>query len=681
MANYNNLLSTINGAISTNGTGAITGQLLQTVLDGMVASLGAKYQYAGVATPATNPGTPDENVFYFAAQAGTYTNFGGLVVNDGEVCALKWDGTWVKDVTGAATVEQVSQLGQEVKDTYGDYIENPEWVKVVTDNDGKILYGVKTDGKFYFGGGCPPQVKEYIEDKIASLSLDEYEDIVAFLYDYLGSDTTLKVMIDGLNAQIATKLDAEGLDPDALATIQATDNPEFIEAKTDSEGKLLAGRTPDGAAFEKVGFSTPEMSIGDSTIQNLDNPEYIDVKIDNEGKIIEGTKRDGSKYFGGRIDWKEFSELKSEFITSNKDLNNSAPHFKRILIEDGNKVHSTGYTYTAFGDGCTFRGQEVYVQRCGHSHLYSAEDRGKIVFYVRQDDGSFTHTFAPLDYNSVNYEYRDPHINLARGGDYLLLSCFSDNGNIEPSYLWVLDRQFNVAYPKTMICPSTHIAWGKVLQTPSGHFICACYKYPQNGVDLFRTSGTDIDAPGTFENVAEIIPSLNEEANEPSLAYWGNKLICVARRKVGENMVYAETSDLEGLTGWQYSHLPMQGHCPCLQPYIDEKEPLIVVYGGWEYSGLYGYPIHGRSPYIRATFDRNSLLSGNANWTEIGVIDTINYGGYPSFVKNRFGYGCMFYEDVGSGLEHTNLWFKDVDIERYLSDLSELKWRHNNINF
>lgn len=114
MANYNNLLNTINGAIRTNGEGAITGQLLQTILDGMVASLGAKYQYAGIATPSTNPGTPDENVFYLAAQAGTYTNFGGLVVDDGEVCALKWDGAWAKEVTGAATAEQVSQLGQEI---------------------------------------------------------------------------------------------------------------------------------------------------------------------------------------------------------------------------------------------------------------------------------------------------------------------------------------------------------------------------------------------------------------------------------------------------------------------------------------------------------------------------------------------------------------------------------------
>lgn len=144
MANYNNLLNTINGAIKTNGTGAITGQLLQTILDGMVASLGAKYQYAGVATPSTNPGTPDENVFYLATQAGTYTNFGGLVVNDGEVCALKWDGTWVKEVTGAATAEQVSQLGQIVTDNIVGVAAGYNGWYAAVPNDG-IQAGVRGD--------------------------------------------------------------------------------------------------------------------------------------------------------------------------------------------------------------------------------------------------------------------------------------------------------------------------------------------------------------------------------------------------------------------------------------------------------------------------------------------------------------------------------------------------------
>ena len=116
MANYNNLKAAIDAVIKTNGGQEISGAALNTQLKNMISELGAGYQYMGVATPATNPGTPDANVFYLASEAGTYTNFGGIVINEGEVCALAWNGTWTKQVTGAATAESVSQLGQEMGD-------------------------------------------------------------------------------------------------------------------------------------------------------------------------------------------------------------------------------------------------------------------------------------------------------------------------------------------------------------------------------------------------------------------------------------------------------------------------------------------------------------------------------------------------------------------------------------
>lgn len=119
MANYTTLKSAIEQVIKTNGNNEITGALLQQSLLSMINSLGAGYQFIGVAvlspTP-TNPGTPDYNVFYIAGQPGTYSNFGGLVVNDGEIAILKYNGTWTKDVTGAATAGKVMQLGQEVDD-------------------------------------------------------------------------------------------------------------------------------------------------------------------------------------------------------------------------------------------------------------------------------------------------------------------------------------------------------------------------------------------------------------------------------------------------------------------------------------------------------------------------------------------------------------------------------------
>ena len=293
-------------------------------------------------------------------------------------------------------------------------IENPEFVYVKTDNKGKILWAIKVDGSIYYGAGVPQQIIDYIEKKIADLSLDEYEDIVAFLNglekgdktlqmllnekvnkeegkslidaDYASSQSTidnpefLKVTTDSegkvlegiqqdgtkviggnfkvlgnmevsgisysiienieylaawvdaenkiifglktdgktyigdadfLNnikgnqeaiAKIKTTLatigtEIDSLDIDALSSITATENPEFTEVTTDSEGNILSGRTPDGAAFENVGISTPKVSIDGTTIENIEDPEErTDILIDTEGKIISYRDKDGIKY-------------------------------------------------------------------------------------------------------------------------------------------------------------------------------------------------------------------------------------------------------------------------------------------------------------------------------------------------------------------------------------------------
>lgn len=96
MANYENLKSAIQQVVKTNGKNAITGALLQQSLLAMINSLGAGYQFFGVATPTTNPGTPDKKVFYIASTAGTYSDFGGIVVTEDEVVVLIWDSSWHK---------------------------------------------------------------------------------------------------------------------------------------------------------------------------------------------------------------------------------------------------------------------------------------------------------------------------------------------------------------------------------------------------------------------------------------------------------------------------------------------------------------------------------------------------------------------------------------------------------
>ena len=110
MANYTTLKAAVQDAIKQNGNNEITGNLLQSTLIAMIASLGDGYLYKGIATTSMNPGTPDENVFYIAATAGTYTNFGGIVVDDGEVAILRYSGSWVKEVTGAAASSRVQEI-------------------------------------------------------------------------------------------------------------------------------------------------------------------------------------------------------------------------------------------------------------------------------------------------------------------------------------------------------------------------------------------------------------------------------------------------------------------------------------------------------------------------------------------------------------------------------------------
>ena len=80
MANYETLKTAIQQVVKTNGNNEITGALLQQSLLAMINSLGAGDQFAGVAYPNTNPGTPDQNVAYLATTPGVYSYFGGFTL-------------------------------------------------------------------------------------------------------------------------------------------------------------------------------------------------------------------------------------------------------------------------------------------------------------------------------------------------------------------------------------------------------------------------------------------------------------------------------------------------------------------------------------------------------------------------------------------------------------------------
>ena len=85
MGNYEELKTAVAAVIKQNGNEEITGQIMQNTLLSMISNIGANSTFAGVATPETVPGTPDQNVFYLAGTPGVYANFGGYELKQGIV--------------------------------------------------------------------------------------------------------------------------------------------------------------------------------------------------------------------------------------------------------------------------------------------------------------------------------------------------------------------------------------------------------------------------------------------------------------------------------------------------------------------------------------------------------------------------------------------------------------------
>ena len=114
MAQYNAIKAAVNAYIKANGRKEITGQILNSVLNAAIDSLGKYFQFAGEARPDTDPGTPDQNVTYLAGVPGTYTHFNGLVIDEQEIALLMWNGDWVKHTMLIGIREVVASVDDQV---------------------------------------------------------------------------------------------------------------------------------------------------------------------------------------------------------------------------------------------------------------------------------------------------------------------------------------------------------------------------------------------------------------------------------------------------------------------------------------------------------------------------------------------------------------------------------------
>lgn len=147
---YENLKNAIKQVIKQNGNQEITGDIMQSTLVNIVDTIGVNYKFLGIATPSTIPPSNEEgNLFYFANQEGTYTNFNGIKLSLGESSILKYSNSvWEKILFPALdSYEDNSPTQMEDAPTHvlahnGENIKPMTTFDAVFDTDGKSLTDV-----------------------------------------------------------------------------------------------------------------------------------------------------------------------------------------------------------------------------------------------------------------------------------------------------------------------------------------------------------------------------------------------------------------------------------------------------------------------------------------------------------------------------------------------------------
>lgn len=93
---YEALKQTINTNLPNNTSGAITPALLRNTLLAIISALSEEGQFMGIASTNTTPEIATNGKgWYIAYTAGTYTNFGGTTLSQGDIYIFSYNGsTW-----------------------------------------------------------------------------------------------------------------------------------------------------------------------------------------------------------------------------------------------------------------------------------------------------------------------------------------------------------------------------------------------------------------------------------------------------------------------------------------------------------------------------------------------------------------------------------------------------------
>lgn len=314
-------------------------ELITNIIEKFKLVRGATYM--GVASLDTVPTKViGAKMYYFATVAGTYKNFGNLVVPQGinvlySENGSSWVNTTLLEVAqelGVSTNKVVSQKtlndalnlkanqssvnealakkadNKRVDDElakkfdkasvvqeFGDSedkvvsqfalpfreIESPEFIKAIVDAEDHFLFGIQLDGSIEWGKGIPAPIRAKLQEIINQCQQDKTDILEAIN----AAKKELSASIAALQEGKVDKEEGKSLIEDEVKEcFRVIENEEFLKAIVDSEGKVLFGFY---RATGKPYYPLNEM------YHVIQNEEYFAAWITTDDKVVLGIRRDG----------------------------------------------------------------------------------------------------------------------------------------------------------------------------------------------------------------------------------------------------------------------------------------------------------------------------------------------------------------------------------------------------
>lgn len=247
--------------------------------------------------------------------------------------------------------------------------DNPEYVEVHIDGTDKILYGVKTDGDFYFGAGIPSQIRDYVNEKgekidasILEIETRFYnvnahdgsiginytleEAIAAVPEEYRNGGLILTFKSNGMIVLYQCKIDYFSEDINDWTQYTSKKYVDETNQNVDSSITSLKYKTSN---IRKDLITSEEESIILATYDSTEVTKIFAEKTNDESELLEFTNESSEEIYAkiGVID-----DKKGIFVNNLYDLNgNPYPVFQidsshDILIISGKKYKMIPYIET-----------------------------------------------------------------------------------------------------------------------------------------------------------------------------------------------------------------------------------------------------------------------------------------------------------------------------------------------